>query len=88
MLINILTWVIMGGLAGWVASIIMGTNRRQGCIGNILMGVLGALIGGFVMELITGRGFTMGWSWTSFLVAVIGACVLLGITGWYRRGRR
>lgn len=84
---GILSWIIFGALAGWVASIIMGTNRRQGCLGNIIIGVLGALIGGFVMQFITGRHFNIAWDLTSFLVAVAGAAVLLGITGWYRRRR-
>lgn len=84
---NVLSWIIFGALAGWVASIVMGTNRRQGCLGNIFIGVLGALLGGFVMQFITGGPFDLRWDWTSFLVAVAGAAVLLGITGWYRRRR-
>lgn len=82
---SILSWIIFGALAGWVASIIMGTNRRQGCLADIVIGVLGALIGGFALRFFTGRMVNWGWDLTSFLVAVAGAVVLLAVTGWFRR---
>ena len=85
---NILSWIFFGALAGWIASIIMGTNRQQGCFGNIIIGVLGALLGGIVMQLIVGRPILSSWNLTSFIVAVVGACVVLLLTGWYRRRRR
>ena len=80
-----LAWIVFGALAGWVASIIAGTNGRQGCLSNIIIGVLGAFIGGFVVRLATGEPFAVGWDVPSFVVAVVGAIVLLGVTGWYRR---
>lgn len=71
----IVTWVVVGGLAGWVASIIMKTNKDQGLVGNIVVGILGALVGGFVVELVGGAGFS-GFNLWSFLVALFGAVIL------------
>jgi uncharacterized membrane protein YeaQ/YmgE (transglycosylase-associated protein family) len=82
---GLLSWIIFGALAGWVASMLMGTSGRQGCLMNIIVGVLGAFIGGIAVEVLTGSGVRFGWNWRSFAVAVIGAVVLLAITGWGRR---
>jgi uncharacterized membrane protein YeaQ/YmgE (transglycosylase-associated protein family) len=84
---GILSWVVFGALAGWVASIIMGTNRRQGCITDIIVGVVGAFIGGLLMHLLTNQGTDFGWNWRSFMVAVVGSVILLAITGARRRTR-
>ena len=73
---GIITWVVVGGLAGWLASIIMNTNAQQGLLGNIVAGVLGAVVGGFIVELFGGTGFT-GFNLWSFLVAVLGAVVVI-----------
>lgn len=83
---GLLAWVIFGALAGWVASLIMGTNDRQGCLTNIIVGVVGAFIGGLLMDLIRGQGFTFVFNLESFIVAVIGAVVLLFIVRAIRRG--
>jgi uncharacterized membrane protein YeaQ/YmgE (transglycosylase-associated protein family) len=85
---GLISWIIFGALAGWVASMLMGTNERQGCLMNIAIGVLGALVGGLVMELITGAEFTFVFNIRSFIVAVLGAVGLLAITGWGRRRDR
>ena len=79
-----ISWIIFGAIAGWIASIITGRNSRMGCLANIAAGVMGALIGGFVMSLL-GRSGVTGFNLSSFLVAVLGAVVLLGITGWWSR---
>jgi len=84
---GLISWIIFGALAGWAASIVTGRNSRMGCFANIIIGVLGAIIGGFLYGLLTGSSFTITWSWLSFLVAVIGAVLLLMITGWYGRRR-
>jgi uncharacterized membrane protein YeaQ/YmgE (transglycosylase-associated protein family) len=73
---GILAWIILGGLAGWIASMIMGTNERQGCFVNIVVGIIGAFIGGFVMSFFGGTGVT-GFNIPSILVAIIGAVILL-----------
>jgi uncharacterized membrane protein YeaQ/YmgE (transglycosylase-associated protein family) len=82
---GIIAWIIFGALAGWVASKIAGTDKRQGCFLNIVVGVVGAFIGGLIMELVTGRGFSFAFNLTSFVVAVLGAVVLLLIAGMARR---
>jgi uncharacterized membrane protein YeaQ/YmgE (transglycosylase-associated protein family) len=75
---SIIIWIVIGGLAGWVASMIVGTDKNQGVVGNIIVGILGALVGGFLVGLLGGDGFT-GFNLWSFLVALLGAVVLLGI---------
>jgi uncharacterized membrane protein YeaQ/YmgE (transglycosylase-associated protein family) len=65
---------------------IAGSDRRQGCILNVIVGVIGAFIGGIIVEFVTGRGFSFRFSLPSFVVAVLGAVVLLLITG--MAGRR
>ena len=82
---GIIAWIILGALAGWIASNITGNNARMGCLANIIVGVIGAFIGGLIVELLSGQDFGFGWNWTSFGVAVLGAVLLLVITGWWQR---
>ena len=71
-----IVWIIIGGLAGWIASKFMGTDAQQGLFLNIVVGVIGALLGGFLLKLfgvdIDGAGLIM-----RFVTALSGACVLL-----------
>ncbi|QKE83537.1 GlsB/YeaQ/YmgE family stress response membrane protein [Arthrobacter sp. NEB 688] len=73
---GIIGWIIIGGLAGWVASKIMNTDAQQGIILNIVVGIIGALIGGFLLGAFgvdtDGSGVIV-----SFITALIGACILL-----------
>jgi len=73
---GILAWLIFGALVGWVASKIMNTDAQQGGIANILVGVLGALIGGLVSGSLGSSGIT-GFNLASFLWALAGAIILL-----------
>jgi uncharacterized membrane protein YeaQ/YmgE (transglycosylase-associated protein family) len=75
---NFIVWIIFGALAGWVASMIMKTDAEQGAVANIIVGIVGAIVGGFLMQLIGGSGVT-GFNISSFLVAVLGAVVLLAV---------
>ena len=75
---GIILWTILGALAGWVASIIMRTNAEQGIVGNIVVGVIGAVLGGFIMNLV-GQMPVTGFNIYSFLVALLGAVILLAI---------
>ncbi len=75
---GIITWVVVGGLAGWVASMITKTDAEQGLLGNIVAGVIGGVVGGFLVGLLGGEGFT-GFNIWSFLVALLGAVVVLAI---------
>ena len=76
---GIISWIIFGALAGWVASMIAGENARQGWLGNIIVGIIGAIIGGLIFAFIGGGTFTLGWNIGSFVAAVIGAIILLFI---------
>lgn len=73
-------WIVLGGLAGWVASIIMKTNKDQGLMGNIFIGIVGGFIGGLLFNLIGGEGVT-GFNFWSFGVAVVGAVLLIWVWG-------
>lgn len=73
-----ITWILVGGIAGWIASIIMGNNAEQGIFGNIIAGVLGAFIGGWIMNFFNAPGVT-GFDFRSIAVAVIGAVIFIGL---------
>jgi len=73
-----LAWLILGALAGWIASIIMGKNSEMGAFANIIVGIVGAFIGGFVFDFFGSVG-TTGFNLWSIIVAVIGSCILLFI---------
>ena len=81
---GIIIWIIFGGLVGWVASLIMKTNAQQGMLLNIIVGVVGAVIGGWLMSFF-GKGGIDGFNLYSFVVALIGACVLIAIVKVLRR---
>jgi uncharacterized membrane protein YeaQ/YmgE (transglycosylase-associated protein family) len=84
---DIIAWIIVGGIAGWIASMIAGTNARQGAVGNIIAGIIGAFVGGFVMHLFdsSGASATDAFSWRSFLVAILGAVIVLFVWKWISR---
>lgn len=82
---SIIGWIVLGGLAGWLASVITGWNDRMGCIANIIVGIIGALIGGWLMMNFFGGTGVTGLNFASFLVAVVGAVVLLMIVGLIRK---
>jgi len=75
---NILGWIILGGLAGWIASKFVGTDKGQGILGNILAGVIGGVVGGWLFDMVGGTGVT-GFNIWSFFVAVVGAVIVLMI---------
>lgn len=75
---GILSWIIIGGIAGWLASIFTGNNRKMGIGINIIVGILGGFLGGFIFNILGGIGVT-GFNLWSLLVSFIGAVVLLAI---------
>jgi uncharacterized membrane protein YeaQ/YmgE (transglycosylase-associated protein family) len=84
MLVNILLWVVLGAVAGWIASMIMGRDAQMGAVANIIVGILGALIGGFLFNLVGLAGDT-GFNLWTLVVAIVGAIVLLFVVGLVRR---
>ena len=81
---GLIIWLIIGGIVGWLASIIMRTDAQQGIFLNIVVGIIGAVIGGLIL----GRGNinNAGLSVSTFLVSLLGAIVLLAIVNLVRRG--
>lgn len=75
---GIVSWLIVGALAGWISSKIMNTDESMGAFANIVVGIIGAFIGGFVVNLVGGTGIT-GFNVWSVLVAILGSVILLWI---------
>lgn len=73
---GIIGWIVLGGLAGWIASKFVGTDAQQGVVGNIVAGVLGGVIGGWLFTVLGGSGVT-GFNIWSLVVAVVGAVIVL-----------
>lgn len=74
---NWVAWIVFGALAGWIASLVVRDNRPRGCLTNMLTGILGAVLGGFVYRLTTGDPWNYRFDFPSFGVAVLGAIVLI-----------
>lgn len=74
---NVLSWILFGLLAGWVAGFIVRDSRPRGCFTNIATGIVGALLGGFIYRLVTREPWTFGFDFASFGVAVLGAIALI-----------
>ncbi|BAK98983.1 hypothetical protein OBV_17850 [Oscillibacter valericigenes Sjm18-20] len=81
---GILGWIVIGALAGWIASMLTGNNEKMGAGANIAVGIIGGFIGGIAMNLLGGSGIT-GFNLWSLLVAVIGAVILLWIVNAIKR---
>ena len=81
--------LIIGGIIGWLASIVMRTNAQQGILLNIVVGIVGAILGGLLLSgLIGGAPITSGaFDIRSLLVSFLGAIILLAIVNLFRRGR-
>jgi uncharacterized membrane protein YeaQ/YmgE (transglycosylase-associated protein family) len=87
MLINLLVWIIVGGIAGWLASVVV-RGGGMGIVGDIIVGIVGALIGGFVVSLLLPGAFGLtGFNVTSLVVAFISAVSLLFVVNLFM-GRR
>lgn len=87
-MINLILILIVGGLIGWIASIVMRTNAQQGILLNIVVGIVGALLAGFLLAPLFGTGtLTQGdFSLSALLVSLLGAVILLAIVNLFRRG--
>ena len=82
-------WLVVGGVLGWLASIVMKTNDKQGIILNIVVGIVGAFLGGLVLAPLfrTGTINQGDFSVGSLLVSFLGALILLAIVNFFRRRR-
>jgi len=84
---GILIGLIVGGVCGWLASIIMRTDAQQGILLNVVVGIVGALLAGFIISPMIGVGtINEGISVATFLVSLLGAVILLAIVNLFRRG--
>ena len=85
---NFIIWLIVGGLIGWVASIIMKTDGQQGIILNVIVGVVGAFLGGMFISPLVGVGTINqdNFSLAGLMVSLLGAVILLLIVNLFRRG--
>jgi uncharacterized membrane protein YeaQ/YmgE (transglycosylase-associated protein family) len=86
---NFIIWLIVGGLVGWVASLIMGTDARQGIVLNVVVGIVGALLAGFVLTPLIGGGTINSgdFSAAGLLLSLLGSILLLFIVSLARRSR-
>jgi uncharacterized membrane protein YeaQ/YmgE (transglycosylase-associated protein family) len=85
---NFIIWIVVGGILGWLASLVMRTDAQQGLLLNIVVGIIGALLGGWLLAPIFGTGTINqnDFSISSLLVSFLGAVVLLAIVNLLRRG--
>ncbi|HEV2568430.1 GlsB/YeaQ/YmgE family stress response membrane protein [Sphingomonas sp.] len=81
---GLIVWLVVGGIIGWLASIIMRTDAQQGILLNIIVGIVGAFIGGLIFS--GGNINNDGLNLYSFLVSLLGAVILLAIVNLFRRG--
>lgn len=85
---NLIIWLILGGVIGWLASLVMKTDAQQGILLNIVVGIVGALLGGWLLSPLFGEGtinqsdFSIG----GLVVSFLGAVILLAIVNFFRRG--
>ncbi len=86
---NFIIWLIVGGLIGWIASIIMKTNAQQGMFLNIVVGIVGAFLGGWFLAPLLGTGTinSNDFSIAGLGVSLLGAILLLAIVNFFRRSR-
>ncbi|MDF3020893.1 MAG: GlsB/YeaQ/YmgE family stress response rane protein [Steroidobacteraceae bacterium] len=85
---NVVIWLVVGGLVGWVASLLMRTDARQGVVMNVVVGIVGALLGGWILSPLVGGGTInqADFSVLGLLVSLGGAVVLLAIVNLVRKG--
>jgi uncharacterized membrane protein YeaQ/YmgE (transglycosylase-associated protein family) len=80
---DIILWLVIGGIVGWVASIVMRTDAQQGILLNIIVGIVGAFLAGLIFG---GGGINQDITVGSFLMSLLGAIILLAVVNMFRRG--
>ena len=85
---NLIIWLVIGGVVGWLASLIMRTDAQQGIVLNVVVGVVGAFLAGWFISPLIGVGTINqnNFSLSSVLVSLIGAVILLAVVNLFRRG--
>ena len=85
---NFIIWLIVGGIIGWLASLLMKTDGQQGIILNVVVGIVGAMLGGWLISPLVGVGTINqnSFSMPALAVSFIGAVILLAIVNRFRRG--
>lgn len=85
---NFIIWLVIGGIIGWLASMVMKTNAQQGILLNIVVGIVGAFLGGWLISPLVGVGTINqdNFSLPSMAVSFVGAIILLAIVNLFRRG--
>ena len=88
-MINFIIWIVVGGIIGWIASMVMRTDAQQGPLLNIVVGIVGAFLGGLLIApFVPGASINQGdFSISGLLVSLLGAIILLAIVNMFRRGR-
>ncbi len=82
---GILSWLIFGGLVGWIATILMGTDDRHGLLSNIIIGLVGAALGGFLASEFLSFGGVRTFTFEGFVIALLGSILLLGLINLLRK---
>jgi uncharacterized membrane protein YeaQ/YmgE (transglycosylase-associated protein family) len=87
-MINFIIWLVVGGIIGWIASLVMRTDAKQGIILNVVVGIVGAMIGGWLLAPLFGAGsINQGdFSLAGLIVSFVGALILLAVVNLIRRG--
>jgi len=83
--VSLVVWIIVGAIAGWLASMVMNTNRQQGLLEDIVVGIIGGFVGGFILNALGVGGAVTGFNLVSIITAFVGAVVLLGLLRLLRR---
>ncbi|MEO5699458.1 MAG: GlsB/YeaQ/YmgE family stress response membrane protein [Casimicrobiaceae bacterium] len=86
---NFIIWLVVGGIIGWLASMVMKTDGQQGVLLNVVVGIVGAFLGGWLISPLIGAGTINAndFSLSGLIVSFLGAVILLAIVNLFRRGR-
>jgi uncharacterized membrane protein YeaQ/YmgE (transglycosylase-associated protein family) len=87
-MMNVIVWLLVGGVIGWLASLVMKTDNQQGVLLNVLVGIVGAVLAGWVISPLVGVGTInqVNFSPPSLVVSFMGAVILLAVVNMFRRG--
>jgi uncharacterized membrane protein YeaQ/YmgE (transglycosylase-associated protein family) len=93
MIVNIIAWIVLGAIAGWIAGLLVKGDERWGVIGHVVLGIIGAIVGGFIANLLLpgnpGSGAQNGdINITSIIVAIIGAVIVVWVVNFFMSSRR